>query len=49
MQVLVDNATVNVTLEGDEIVVDAGSKISKGDVLGALSAFIESDPERYGE
>ena len=49
LQALAYNATVNVSLESDEIIVDAGSKISKGDVLGALSAFIESDPDRYGE
>ncbi|MGI0020545.1 MAG: hypothetical protein ACREAY_08745 [Nitrososphaera sp.] len=38
---------MNVSLEGDEVVIDAGSKISKGDILGALSAFIKSDPDKY--
>ena len=49
LQALVDNATVNVSLEGDEIVVEAGSKkISKGEILGSLSTFIKSDPDKYG-
>lgn len=49
LQAIVDNAKVNGMLESDEIIVDAGSKMSKDDVLDALSAFIESDPDRDGE